>query len=388
MTDTPRQIDLSSDPVRLPLRIAVVGRFPPSCAGAPDSVAQLVGVLRDELGAEVEVIRLVEPGDDCAPGPPVTVEVNPRWEPSARIAAARSNQADVLVIQWEPELPVTFIEDLVRESTAPAVMILGDPTTLPPDAVRRISAVPAVRSFVVPSETARRRLSALTASDVEVAVVPYGAAWEPLDPPDRPRRCVLTWGFLRPGLGIERVIRALAPLRDIDPPVHLRVVGVSHPQVPPDEAALYREHLQSLAEELGVADRVEFHPIILSKEELIQELAGCDVVTVTYDNDDQTASRIITEAVAAGRPVVATRFPGAEELLRGGAGITVPHEDPDELADALRTLLTDDARFFHACDCARRAGAELGWHAVGSRLGQILVEAAASTEPTALDHRS
>jgi glycosyltransferase involved in cell wall biosynthesis len=49
---------------------------------------------------------------------------------------------------------------------------------------------------------------------------------------------------------------------------------------------------------------------------------------------------VLVEAVAAGRPVIATRFPHAVEMLNDGRGILVPHQDPTAIADALRTLLT------------------------------------------------
>ena len=45
--------------------------------------------------------------------------------------------------------------------------------------------------------------------------------------------------------------------------------------------------------------------------------------------------------IASGRPVVATAFPHAVELLGSGAGIVVDHDDPDALAAALRRLLTE-----------------------------------------------
>lgn len=50
---------------------------------------------------------------------------------------------------------------------------------------------------------------------------------------------------------------------------------------------------------------------------------------------------VIVEALAAGRPVVATRCtPAVEELLRGtGAGLDVPIEDPVAMADAIAALL-------------------------------------------------
>ena len=55
-------------------------------------------------------------------------------------------------------------------------------------------------------------------------------------------------------------------------------------------------------------------------------------------------SRVILEAMAASRPVVATRVGGTPELvLPGKTGLLVERSDPDALAAALLSLLGDDA---------------------------------------------
>ena len=47
------------------------------------------------------------------------------------------------------------------------------------------------------------------------------------------------------------------------------------------------------------------------------------VVVLPYDSTDQVTSGVLVDAIAAGRPVVATAFPHAVELLGSGAGIVV-----------------------------------------------------------------
>ena len=59
------------------------------------------------------------------------------------------------------------------------------------------------------------------------------------------------------------------------------------------------------------------------------------VVVLPYDSTDQVTSGVLVDAIASGRPVVATAFPHAVELLASGAGIVVDHDDPDALASAL-----------------------------------------------------
>ena len=77
-----------------------------------------------------------------------------------------------------------------------------------------------------------------------------------------------------------------------------------------------------------------------SRVELADLVDAADIVLLPYDSTDQVTSGVLIEAVAALKPVVATRFPHAVELLGAGAGLIVPNKDPQAIADALRTLLT------------------------------------------------
>jgi glycosyltransferase involved in cell wall biosynthesis len=86
----------------------------------------------------------------------------------------------------------------------------------------------------------------------------------------------------------------------------------------------------------------------------------------------------LVDAVAAGRPVVSTAFPHAVELLASGAGIVVPQRDPEALAEAIRSVLTNPLLAASMAAEARRLAPELSWSAVArryARLGDALVAA-------------
>jgi glycosyltransferase involved in cell wall biosynthesis len=101
----------------------------------------------------------------------------------------------------------------------------------------------------------------------------------------------------------------------------------------------YRDGLQKRVTELGLATTVSFDGHYRRPEALADLVASADVVLLPYDSTDQVTSGVLVEAVAAGRPVIATRFPHAVELLQDGRGILVPHQDPTAIAAALRALL-------------------------------------------------
>jgi glycosyltransferase involved in cell wall biosynthesis len=66
-------------------------------------------------------------------------------------------------------------------------------------------------------------------------------------------------------------------------------------------------------------------------------------------------SRVIVEAMSAGRPVIGTRVGGTPELvLDGVTGLLVDRRDVDGLARALERLLTDGGLRARLGEAARR----------------------------------
>ena len=108
------------------------------------------------------------------------------------------------------------------------------------------------------------------------------------------------------------------------------------------EGEAYREALIEQARRIGVAGLgVASTPPTAAAPALTALIQSAAVVVLPYDSTDQVTSGVLVDAIASGRPVVATAFPHAVELLGSGAGIVVDHDDPDALVAALRRLLTD-----------------------------------------------
>ena len=105
-------------------------------------------------------------------------------------------------------------------------------------------------------------------------------------------------------------------------------------------------------------------------------LAGTDLYLTPYRSREQIVSGALTFAVAAGCAVVSTPYFYAEDLLRSGAGVLVPFDDPAALAAAVIELLGSPAKLAAARAEARRVGAGLGWSAVGEATAQVLARAA------------
>jgi glycosyltransferase involved in cell wall biosynthesis len=191
----------------------------------------------------------------------------------------------------------------------------------------------------------------------------------------------LTWGLLGPGKGIEHTIHALALLRDVIPAPRYTIAGVTHPKVFAAQGDQYRRSLVRRSSTLGIAESVTFDDTYRDVAQLTRFVASATAVVLPYDSRDQVTSGVLVDALAAGRPVIATAFPHAVELLSSGAGIVVPHADPLALADAIRLTLTDDDAIASMAAEARRIARSLTWTAVAAQyveLADSLVHASAS----------
>ena len=117
-------------------------------------------------------------------------------------------------------------------------------------------------------------------------------------------------------------------MRDLDPAPRYVVMGQTHPNIVRHSGEAYRESLQALAVERGVDHLVEFDGRYRGTTEILAEIRKADIVLLPYLSRSQVVSGVLVEAVASAKPVVATAFPHAAELLAEGSGIVVPHEDP------------------------------------------------------------
>jgi glycosyltransferase involved in cell wall biosynthesis len=133
------------------------------------------------------------------------------------------------------------------------------------------------------------------------------------------------------------------------------------------EGETYRRGLQSAARARGLQDDVVFVDRYLDAEQLHALVRAADVVLLPYDSREQVTSGVLIEAVAAGRPVVSSRFPHAVELLGGGAGLLVEQRDPEAIGAALRRVLTEPGLAGQMTRTAQALAPDLSWRAVAGR---------------------
>ncbi len=292
-------------------------------------------------------------------------------------AAAILNNFDVAIVQHEYGIyggpDGNQVLAILERLTVPVIVVLHTVLTAPTRHQREVleRVVALADAVVTMTPTARRRLFEGYNVDMDrVSLIPHGAPDNrsndrPSSPGDRPT--ILTWGLLGPGKGIEWVVDALVELRDLDPAPRYLVVGETHPKVVEREGEAYRQSLMARAVAGGVGHLVEFEARYLDLKALNRVVAGADIVVLPYDSREQVTSGVLVEALAAGKPIIATGFPHAVELLSGGTGLVVAHGDPRAMAGALRRVLTEPGL---AAGMGARAAAlapELLWPAVAGR---------------------
>jgi glycosyltransferase involved in cell wall biosynthesis len=132
-----------------------------------------------------------------------------------------------------------------------------------------------------------------------------------------------------------------------------------------------RGALEEQARALGVDNRVLF---LGHREDIPDLLAASDVFVLPSLYEGLPLS--ILEAMAAGRPVIASAIGGNDEVIENGEnGLLVPQADPEALAGALRALLSDPALARRLAEAGRsRVRRELAAETMVERVMQVYDE--------------
>lgn len=361
---------------RMTTRYGFVSSYPPTLCGLATFTSSLYTQLVTSGDGSGRVVRAVD-APQAPGGAEVVGDLVAGRAGGPEHAAALLDDCDVVIVQHE--YGVYGGEDgdevlrLLASLTAPSVVVLHTVLSSPTRHQREVlEAVAALAGAVVTmTATARDRLAAGYAVDMgKVSVIPHGAptmrAGSPPTVAGR-RPTVLTWGLIGPGKGIEWGIEAMASLTDLDPAPRYVVAGRTHPKVLLQQGEAYRDGLQDLVASLGLSGAVTLDGRYRDSAALAELVASADVVLLPYDSTDQVTSGVLIEAVAALKPVVATRFPHAVELLSDGAGLMVPQKDPAAMAAALRSLLTHRGLVDDMGRAAVGPATELLWPAVAQR---------------------
>lgn len=185
-------------------------------------------------------------------------------------------------------------------------------------------------------------------------------------------RVILTTGNLVARKGHDLVIQALARLRHEIPDVTYLIVGDGP----------FSADLHALTDTLGVRDRVVFAGRV-SDADLPAMYSLGDVFIMASrerreEHDVEGFGLVYLEAGACGKPVIGGRSGGVPEaVVDGVTGLLVDPADPEDVARALKRLLTDHALAERLGRQGReRVVKEFTWARAADRMNDVLTTVA------------
>ncbi len=149
----------------------------------------------------------------------------------------------------------------------------------------------------------------------------------------RPESPLVIWiGRLQRWKGTHIFLRAAGIVHERFPEAQFCVIGGSLFGIEPD----YKKELEDLAGSLSLGNSLKFAGHQTSIESFLE---SADIV-VHSSIRPEPFGLVLLEAMSAGKPVVASNKGGPVEIVEDGVtGLLIPPNDPDELANAIITLL-------------------------------------------------
>lgn len=351
--------------------LGILGTYPPTVCGlATFSAALATGLSVNDVA--VNVVRIAD--GSSTRDARVIGELENGHPKSVGASSELLNRNDIAMIQHEYGIyggaDGDEVVEIIRGLRVPSIVVAHTVLKHPTQHQRSVleAIVESADQVVVMSGAANDRLCrGYDVDGTKVTTIPHGATLPRGVPPRRAGRpTLLTWGLLGPGKGVERVIEAMASLRDVPCRPRYLVAGQTHPKVLANDGEAYRLARIEQARSSGVSDSVCFDGAYRSVPSLNELAQSATAVVLPYDSTDQVTSGVLVDAIASGRPVIATAFPHAVELLASGAGVVVGHDDPDALVSALRRIVTEPHLADSMAAEARRLAPRMAWSVVAA----------------------
>jgi glycosyltransferase involved in cell wall biosynthesis len=166
-------------------------------------------------------------------------------------------------------------------------------------------------------------------------------------------------GRLQRWKGMHLFIAAVARIRQSRPDVHAVIVGGAHETEPQ-----YGAELRAQAHALGLDHAITFAGFQRNVAEWMQAM---DVFV--HASDREPFGIVVVEAMALGKPVVASASGGPAEIITDGEdGLLTPYGDQAALADAVLRCLDDRAFAARIGAAARRRAAVFDDHTFAANI--------------------
>ncbi|MEU7825787.1 glycosyltransferase family 4 protein [Catellatospora sp. NPDC049133] len=361
-----------------------IGIVCPYSLDVPGGVQFHVRDLAETLIAMGHEVSVLAPADDDQPLPPYVVAAGRAVPVPYNGSVARLNFGPISAARTRRWLHQGDFDVLhVHEPLTPSLSLLAVMSARGPvvatfhTAITRSRALAAgapvarvvlerITGRIAVSELARRvQVEHLDGGAVEIpngVSVAHFADAEPL--PGWPGECRPGYGgtvgflgrFTEPRKGFDILARALAEVMPQRPGMRLLLAGpgdLDEVDLPP-----------------VVAERTTFLGKV-SEEDKARMLRSVDLY-IAPNTGGESFGMILTEAMAAGAPVVATDLDAFRRVLDGGrAGALFPNGDAAALGEAVGALLDDGQRRRELAEHASRVVAAYDWPVVAARVLEV-----------------
>lgn len=209
------------------------------------------------------------------------------------------------------------------------------------------------------------------AADTRVAIIPHGIPV--LSEAERGMSestgafHIGSFGFCMPHKGIMNHLRSLAIIRDRIPNLKVTLLHA----VNDDEKTIrHAAEVYRLIRKLSLEDIVDIDFRFLEKADVARRLAGCDLIVLPYQNNQESASGAIRDVLGISVPILATSiatFADVEEFI-----FTSKTNHPLELAHEIMVLHADPAYRVSKLKKQREYVQSLSWTNVASRIASIM----------------
>ncbi|MEO0116011.1 MAG: glycosyltransferase family 4 protein [candidate division WOR-3 bacterium] len=170
---------------------------------------------------------------------------------------------------------------------------------------------------------------------------------------------ILFVGRFEPKKGLKYLLQALPLVKKVFPNCLLLVIG----------AGLFGYSYKEYIDE-SVQKNVQFLGVI-NPQDIPSYYATCDIFCAP-SVDCESFGIILLEAMACGKPVVASNIPGYQEVVSDGEdGFLVPPRSPKAIAEAIIRICQDEEKRREMGEAGRRKALTYSWENIGKKVEEF-----------------
>jgi len=228
-----------------------------------------------------------------------------------------------------------------------------------------------VNKIIVLDPLAKNHFSKIVGEEDKIEVIPNGIIFDKFSNSSSgdfkqkyniEGRVVLFVGLLQQRKGVQHLLKAASQILKKVPDTVIVIVGKGE----------YRKHLVKLSNDLGIEDKVKFFGF-LSDQELLEVYSMVDILVLP--SAFEGLPTVILEAMASGKPVVATNVGGIPSVVKDGiTGFLVEYGNIEQLAEAIKTILTDENLARNMGKKGREIASNYDWSIISKKVERLYIQ--------------